>query len=79
MEFVLGLLLGLLTPIFGIAILMEYYPKVHIDDPMNQTDQVFLYSRIIMFAVVVNAGIFFAALRFNRDGLSKGILIACLL
>lgn len=79
LEFILGLTLGLLTPVFAIAILLEYYPRVNPNEQLDHFTQVFLFSRVIIFAVVLNAAVFFAGLRFNRDGLSRGILIACII
>lgn len=38
-----------------------------------------MWTRVLMFAVIMNAGLFFGALRLDKEGISKGILIACLI
>lgn len=78
-EMIAGILVGLLTPIFGFAVLFEFYPQLPKMHEIPWETWKFLINRVLMFAVIINAGVFFIGLRIKRDALAKGILIACIL
>lgn len=61
------------------AVLIERYPRLPELDQIDHATWVFLITRVLMFSVIINAGLFFGALRLKREGISRGILFACLL
>jgi hypothetical protein len=78
LEFPLGLIIGLLTPIFAFAMVQETYPmlkKVEEYEELLFKDIVF---KVASIGLVLNAAWFFLFLRFGGERLSKGVLYACL-
>lgn len=70
--------MGVLTPLFGVAILREYYPNVDVNNLEASTIK-YLAVRLFTFAVIINAGMFFLTLKLNRESMSRGVLIGTLL
>lgn len=68
----------MLTPIFGSAILLELYPNIDLDELDNYSLNTVIV-RLLTFAVLINAGLFFLALRLNREGLGRGVLMGTLI
>lgn len=78
-ELLIGVVVGLLTPVFGMAIIYETYPTLKYVEEFDYTLYMDLVSKIAMIGVILNALLFFVFLRFGADRLSKGILYACLI
>ena len=65
-ETAVGFLVGAGTPWFAWAVVREMYPAL-------------LLLRLFALGVFINAGLFFAALWFNREGMAMGLLVASIL
>ncbi|NVK29272.1 MAG: hypothetical protein HWE14_14560 [Flavobacteriia bacterium] len=77
-ELPIGLIVAILTPVFGSAILLEIYPNIDLEKLDNYSLNT-LIVRLLTFAVLVNAGLFFFSLRLNREGLGRGVLMGTLI
>jgi len=59
------------------AIALETFPVLQeVDDVANPAWRL-IVMRAISFGVIINAALFFIAMNFGSDNVSKGILISC--
>lgn len=78
LDFWLGFLVGLASPVFAVALALDQFPVLkELDDVANPAWNL-IVMRAISFGAVVNAAIFFIALSFDRERVSRGILVACI-
>jgi Co/Zn/Cd efflux system component len=78
-EVIIGICVGLLTPVFGMAIVWETYPTLKYVEEFDYTLWLDIVTKIATIGIILNALLFFVFLRFGADRLSKGILYACLI
>lgn len=72
-------MLGILTPIFGVAVLKSEYPNIDQVEVISPGSLNFLMVRLLTFAIIINAGLFFMGIYFRREPLARGVLIATIL
>ena len=76
-DLVIGFIVGIGAPIFAMAIALETFPVLQeVGDVANPAWRL-IVMRAISFGVIINAALFFIAMNFGRDNVSKGILISC--
>ncbi len=73
----MGFLFGLLTPVFGFAVFLQIYPSLYTVTEWNDPAWQLILVRLTTFGVMLNALIFFLALRLGKDSIGKGVLWAC--
>jgi hypothetical protein len=74
----IGFIVGLGAPVFSIAIALETFPVLQdIGDTANPAWRI-IVMRSISFGVVINAALFFASMIWEREHVSRGILISCI-
>lgn len=78
-QTIAGVVIGLMTPAFATAVLLEFYPQITDLSEIENSTFIFLTMRVLMFSVIINAGLFFGGLRLKKDGLSRGILLASMI
>lgn len=69
-----GWLIGAMTPLFAFAVLWEIYPELPAIEKLDERLWAYLLTRVAIFGVIINAGIFALALRTNHESLAKGVL-----
>lgn len=73
----LGLAIGLLMPIFGIALVLDARPEL-IGIQQFENEEAIIKQvnvQIITLGMIINAGLFFLFLRFHKEDISRGILV----
>ena len=71
----LGLLIGLITPLFGIALILDARPELVGIQRISEEELIKQINvQIITLGMIINAGLFFLFLRMKRDSVSQGIL-----
>lgn len=78
-EWALGFFFGALTPLFGMAIFVQIYPVLETVDNWQDAAWQIILMRLATFGVMMNVGVFFLALKFNKDKIAMGVLWACVL
>ena len=74
----IGFIVGIGAPIFSIAIALETFPVLQeIGDVTNPAWRL-IVMRAISFGVIINAALFFIAITWGRENVSKGILFSCI-
>lgn len=76
-EWVFGFLFGILTPLFGLAIFFQIFPELKTVVEWNDPAWQLILVRLTTFGVILNAFVFFLALRFNKEPVAMGVLWAC--
>ncbi len=77
LEWFFGFIFGLLTPLFGIAVFLQIYPILLTVTEWYDPAWQLILVRLATFGVMLNAIVFFIALRFNKESIAKGVLWAC--
>lgn len=77
-EFPVGLFVGLLTPLFALAMVQETYPLLKTVEEYDAVLFKDIVFKVASIGLVLNAAWFFMFLRFGADRMSKGVLYACL-
>jgi uncharacterized membrane protein len=71
----LGTLIGLLMPLFGIAIILEARPELLGIQRISEQELIKQINvQIITLGMIINAALFFVFLRFQKEEVSRGIL-----
>lgn len=78
-ETAAGFLVGAATPWFAWAVLREVYPALPAVEKIDSDLWEFLLLRLFALGVFINAGMFFTALWFNREGMAMGLLVSSIL
>jgi hypothetical protein len=78
-ETAVGFLVGAGTPWFAWAVVRELYPALPAVEKIDSDLWEFLLLRLFALGVFINAGLFFAALWAQREGMAMGLLVASIL
>ncbi|AEV32454.1 hypothetical protein [Owenweeksia hongkongensis] len=73
-QWLLGLVIGLLMPLLGILLMIESRPELvgiqrFEGDIIKQVN-----VQIITLGMIINAGLFFLSLKFDKEEIGRGIL-----
>ncbi len=77
LEWGFGFLFGMLTPLFGLAIFFQAFPELKTVGEWNDPAWQLILVRLTTFGVIMNAVVFFLALRMNKESIAMGVLWAC--
>ncbi len=75
----MGFVFGLLTPMFGVAIFLQIYPVLNTVTDWNDPSWQLILMRLATFGVMMNVLVFFLSLKFEKDKIAMGVLVACVL
>ena len=75
-ETIIGVFVGVIAPIFAMVMFFEIKPEYKMYDNFDPESFKELLFKISFFGLLLNVGIFFAALKFNKDSLAQGVLYA---
>ncbi len=79
-QWLMGLLIGLITPLFGIALILEARPELLGIQNISEEELIKQINvQIITLGMIINAALFFIFLRFQKEDLSRGILFVSVL
>lgn len=73
-QWLLGLVIGLLMPMLGVLLMLESRPELvgiqrFEGDIIKQVN-----VQIITLGMIINAGLFFLSLKFDKEEIGRGIL-----
>lgn len=72
----MGLLIGVVMPIFGIFLITEARPELLGIQKLDHNVVKQVNVQIITLGMIINAGLFFLVMRLNREEVGQGILFA---
>ncbi|MDX5326981.1 MAG: hypothetical protein LPK80_12060 [Bacteroidota bacterium] len=78
-EFILGFLTGIVTPLFGLAMMYQFYPELGRIDMLENASLRVIITRVSTFGLILNAGLFFLSIQLERDRVAKGLLYSTLI
>ena len=76
-EIILGVFLGLVMPIGGYFLVLEFRPELK--GLRNFSSEVLVKEinvELLTMGIIINAALFFLCLRFDKEQISRGILIS---
>jgi Co/Zn/Cd efflux system component len=71
----IGLLSGLFVPVLGVFIVLNARPELLGIQQMDENIVKVVNTQIVTLGLIINAGLFFAFLKFNKEEISQGILV----
>jgi len=75
-ETFIGFFVGVIAPVFAMVMFFEINPEYKMYDNFDPESFKELIFKISFFGLLLNVGIFFLALKFNKDSLAQGVLYA---
>ena len=75
----LGLLIGLVMPVFGVYLILDARPELLRLQDFNHDLVKQVNVQVITVGMIINAGLFFLFLKFKKEDLSRGILFISVL
>lgn len=75
-QWILGLLIGIVMPVIGILLITEARPELLGIQKLDSNVVKQVNVQIITLGMIINAGLFFLILRFNKEEMGRGILFA---
>lgn len=73
-QWLFGFVIGILTPVLGIFLVLNARPELLGIQEMNSDIVKVINTQIITLGMIINAGLFFACLKFDKEEVSKGVL-----
>lgn len=70
----MGMIAGMIIPILGIFLVLNARPEILGIQGMDQDVVKVINTQIITLGMIINAALFFACLKFNKESASQGIL-----
>lgn len=78
-EYIMGFASGILAPAFGLVIFFELKPEFTLYENFDPESFKSLMFQIASVGLILNMLLFFLALQFNKEVVSKGIIHASVL
>ena len=75
-EWTMGFAAGLLAPIFGLFVFISNNPEIKNGEFENMEAFQSLIFQIVSVGLILNMGLFFVALKFDKEIISKGVMHA---
>ena len=76
LHWVYGFLLGIAATLLGTYIFVEVFTKYHFSEGVAFLQYTGMLGRLIKLGALVNLGVFFLLLRFKKDTMAKGVIVA---
>lgn len=70
-----GIILGFIFPILGVFILQSSRPEFSAFKNMSEQASIIINTRLLTFALMLDALIFFLFVKLNLDSIARGLLI----
>lgn len=78
-ELLIGFVMGIVCPIFGMVMFFEIKPEYAMYDNFDPEAFKELIFKISFIGVLLDMGLFALALQFNKDSVARGVLWATFL
>ena len=78
-EFVIGFFMGIICPIFGMVLFFEIKPEYSMYENFDPESFKELVFKISFIGLLLDMGLFAAALQFNKESIAKGVVWATFL
>lgn len=78
-DFFIGVLLGIVSAVLGCFIYVEVFTPYHFVDGIAMFRAQQLLGKVITLGAILNIAIFFLLLRFNKDMMARGVILATIL
>lgn len=75
-DLLIGLFIGITSALLGCFIFVEAFTPYHFMDGIAVFRTQQLLGKIITLGAILNIGIFFLLLKFNRDMMARGVILA---
>lgn len=73
-QLLLGIFIGLIMPLFGVYLMLDLRPELLGIQRFEGVIVKQVNVQIITLGMIINAGLFFVALRLNKEDVGQGIL-----
>ena len=73
-QWILGLIIGIVMPVFGIALMMQAHPDLVGIQRFDAEIVKQVNVQVITLGMIINAGLFFVFLKLHKEDVGQGIL-----
>lgn len=78
-DVLIGVLIGIAASVLGSYIFVEAFTGYHFVDGIQTFKAQGLLGKIITLGAILNLVIFFALLKFNKDMMARGVILATII
>jgi hypothetical protein len=78
-DIFIGLLIGIVSSVLGCFIYVEAVTPYHFMDGIAVYREQQILGKIITLGAILNIAIFFLLLKFNKDMMARGVILATIL
>jgi len=75
-DFFIGILLGLIGGFIGFVIASQLFTDLNLSDGFKLMQESGLIGKVITLGAILNLILFFMLLKYNRDLMAKGVILA---
>lgn len=78
-DLFIGVLIGIASAMLGCLIFVEAFTPYHFMDGIKMFRAQQLLGKIITLGAILNIGMFFLLLKFNKDMMARGVVLSIIL
>ena len=78
-DIIIGFIIGIASALIGSYIFIEGFTPYHFMDGIAQYRALQLLGKIITLGAILNVVIFFLLLRFNKEMMARGVIMATII
>ncbi|RXR21306.1 hypothetical protein EQG63_05030 [Flavobacterium amnicola] len=78
-DLFIGMFIGFISAIIGIYLFLEFKTEYGFAEGIQGIKQQGFLGKLIAMGAVLNLGVFFLLLKFNKDLMAKGVILATIL
>lgn len=72
----IGILIGIAMPILGVILMLSLRPELQSIQQFEDEVVKQVNVQLITLGMIINAGLFFLFMKYNKEAISRGILVA---
>lgn len=78
-DLFIGMLIGFISTLIGVYLFLEYKTEYGFSEGIQGIKNQGFLGKLIAMGAVLNLGVFFVLLKFNKDLMAKGVILATIL
>jgi hypothetical protein len=78
-DLLLGVFLGFATTFIGIILFFEFFTEYSFSEGIQSMKQLGYLGKVITLGAILNIAVFFGLLKFNKELMARGVVLATIL
>lgn len=78
-DLLIGVIIGFITTFIGIILFFELFTDYSFTEGIQNMRQLGYLGKVITLGAILNIGVFFGLLQFNKELMARGVVLATIL